>query len=39
MKNYFEEIKKKLSKKIKLENLEIIDNSHKHKTHKFLSAR
>ena len=35
MKNYFDEIKKKLKKNIKLEKIEIIDNSHKHKKHKF----
>ena len=37
MKNYFEELKKKLNKEIKLENIEIIDNSHLHKGHKFFS--
>ena len=35
MKNYFEEIKEKLKKNIKLEHIEIIDNSHLHKGHKF----
>ena len=34
---YFEEIKKKLLNKLKIENLEIIDNSHRHKRHKFFS--
>ena len=34
---YFEEIKKKLLNKFKIENLEIIDNSHRHKRHKFFS--
>ena len=34
----FEEIKQKLKKNINLENIEIIDNSHKHKKHKFFSA-
>ena len=38
MNNYFEEIKEKLSKEIKLENIEIVDNSHKHHGHKFYSA-
>ena len=34
---YFEEIKKKLVNKFKIENLEIIDNSNKHKKHKNFS--
>ena len=34
MKNYFEEIKKKLVDSIKLDKIEIIDNSHKHTNHK-----
>tara|TARA_B100000941_G_scaffold278508_1_gene242914 strand:+ start:3184 stop:3441 length:258 start_codon:yes stop_codon:yes gene_type:complete len=34
---YFEEIKKKLLNKFKIENLEIIDNSNKHKSHKNFS--
>ena len=38
MKEYFEEIKQKLKKNINLENIEIIDNSHKHQKHKFFSA-
>ena len=37
MKNYFLDIKKKLKEKIKIENIEIIDNSDKHKHHKFYS--
>ena len=37
MKNYFNQLEKKLSKEIKLENIEIIDNSYKHKGHKFYS--
>ena len=37
MKNYFDEIEKKLRKQIKFESLEIVDNSHKHKGHKFFS--
>ena len=35
MKNYFEEIKKKLNEGIKIEKIEIIDNSNKHQGHKF----
>ena len=35
---YFEEIKKKLVNKLKIENIEIIDNSHKHKSHKNFST-
>ena len=38
MKEYFEEIKQKLKKNINLENIEIIDNSHKHQKHKLFSA-
>ena len=34
---YFEEIKKKLVNKFKIENLEIVDNTHKHKRHKHFS--
>ena len=37
MKNYFEEIKKKLKKNIKIEEIQVIDNSHLHKGHKFFS--
>ncbi len=37
MKNYFNEIEDKLKKKIKFESLEIVDNSDKHRTHKFFS--
>ena len=37
MKIYFEEICTKLKNQIELENIEIIDNSHKHKGHKFFS--
>ena len=37
MENYFKEIEKKLEAKINFEKLEIIDNSHKHKGHKFFS--
>ena len=38
MKNYFEEICKKLNDKIEIEDIEIVDNSYKHKTHRFYSA-
>ena len=34
MKNYFEEIKKKLKDNLNLESIDIIDNSHLHKKHK-----
>ena len=34
MKNYFEEIKKKLKKEINFEKLEIVDNTYKHESHK-----
>ena len=37
MKNYFDEIDVKLKKQIEIEKLEIVDNSHKHKGHKFFS--
>ena len=37
MSNYFEEIKKKIKNNIKLESIIIVDNSHKHKKHKFFS--
>ena len=37
MKNYFEEIKKKVKKNIKIEEIQVIDNSHLHKGHKFFS--
>ncbi len=37
MQNYLNQIKKKLKDKIVFENLEIIDNSHKHRHHKFFS--
>ena len=37
MKNYFEEISKKLNDEIDIEDVEIIDNSHKHKGHKSFS--
>tara|TARA_Y200000002_G_scaffold367896_1_gene360405 strand:+ start:911 stop:1168 length:258 start_codon:yes stop_codon:yes gene_type:complete len=37
MKNYFEDICKKLNNEIRIENIEIIDNSHKHQGHKSFS--
>ena len=37
MEDYFKDIKKRLEKKINFEKLEIINNSHKHKGHKFFS--
>ena len=37
MKNYFEEIRKKLKDNLKFEDLIIIDNSHLHKKHKSFS--
>ncbi len=38
MKNYFEEICEKLKEEIKIEDIQIVDNSHKHKGHKFFSS-
>ena len=37
MENYFKDIEKKLKEKINFEKIEIIDNSKKHKGHKFFS--
>ena len=37
MKNYFEEISIKLNNEIKIEHIDIVDNSHKHKRHKSFS--
>ena len=37
MENYFDEIKNKFKKEINLEEIIIIDNSQKHKNHKFFS--
>ena len=37
MKNYFDEIEAKLKEQIEIEELLIVDNSHKHKGHKFFS--
>ena len=39
MNNFFESIASKLKKEIKIENLEIVDNSQKHKKHKFFSPQ
>lgn len=39
MKNYFIEIENRLKKKIKIESIEIIDNSSKHKNHKFYNPQ
>ena len=39
MKNYFDEIKTKLSKEIEIEEIQIVDNSQKHKGHKFFSPK
>ena len=39
MDNYLKYIEKKLQEKIKFENLEVIDNSAKHKGHKFFSEK
>ena len=37
MKNYFETLCTKLSNEIEIEHIDIVDNSHKHKGHKFYS--
>ena len=37
MKNYFKEICIKLNDEIKIEHIDIVDNSHKHKGHKSFS--
>tara|TARA_Y200000002_G_C22623161_1_gene639081 strand:+ start:171 stop:428 length:258 start_codon:yes stop_codon:yes gene_type:complete len=37
MKNYFNEICDKLKKEIEIQDIEIVDNSYKHKGHKFFS--
>ena len=37
MKNYFEIIQEKLCNKIKIESIEVVDNSHKHRGHKSFS--
>ena len=38
MENYLKYVEGKLKKKINIEEIEIINNSHKHKGHKFFSA-
>ena len=38
MKNYFNKICDKLKKEIVIEDIEIVDNSYKHKGHKFYSS-
>ena len=38
MKNYFNEIQKKLMNEIEIEKIEIVDNSYKHMGHKFFSS-
>ena len=37
MNNYFEEICIRLKKEIEIEDIKVVDNSHKHKRHKFFS--
>ena len=37
MKNYLKEIQTKLNNEIKIEDLEVIDNYHKHRGHKFFT--
>ena len=37
MKNYFDEIREKLNKEVEIEKIEIVDNTHKHKGHKYFS--
>ena len=37
MKNYFDQIEAKLKNQIEIEELQIVDYSHKHKGHKFFS--
>ena len=37
MKNYFDEIRNKIKEKVEIENLEIVNNSEKHRGHKFFS--
>ena len=38
MKNYFDEICNKLKREIVIEDIKIVDNSHKHRGHKFYSS-
>ena len=37
MKNYFDALDKKLKQQVQIEELIIVDNSHKHRGHKFFS--
>tara|TARA_Y100000768_G_scaffold338119_1_gene280665 strand:- start:198 stop:455 length:258 start_codon:yes stop_codon:yes gene_type:complete len=37
MKNYLDEIRNKIKEKVEIENLEIVNNSEKHRGHKFFS--
>ena len=37
--NFFEQVKEKINTKINPENIEIIDNSHLHKKHKFFDSK
>jgi len=37
MKDYFKDIHTKLNKELKIESIEIVDNSHKHRGHKFFT--
>tara|TARA_A100001015_G_scaffold289034_1_gene360471 strand:- start:1566 stop:1823 length:258 start_codon:yes stop_codon:yes gene_type:complete len=37
MKNYFDNIREKLNNEIEIEDIEIVDNSHKHTTHRSFS--
>ena len=37
MKNYFDDISAKLNREIEIEDIQIVDNSHKHKKHKYFS--
>ena len=39
MNNYFDEICKKLNEEIEIEDIKVVDNSHKHKGHKFYSSK
>ena len=38
MKNYFKPIEDKIKREIIIESIEIVDNSHLHKNHKFFSS-
>tara|TARA_X000000950_G_scaffold274820_1_gene360407 strand:- start:2522 stop:2779 length:258 start_codon:yes stop_codon:yes gene_type:complete len=37
MKNYFDDIRIKLNREIEIEDIQIVDNSRKHKKHKYFS--